>query len=181
MDAKTTIASIRAALNDLVRNGQEFVSVSALLEYLTTLDKDAQVDPEIRKLSHESSLAKYRADHETNLEMFKSVIEAGRTAVASCILINGGATVALLAYLGNFLSKNPDASAPSALTLALVVFAVGVLLGAVASGMRYFTQYCYGSDWNVAGSILNVVTIIVGLSTYVMFGIGVWNSYVAFS
>ncbi len=181
MDTKETIATIRAALNEVQKNGQELVSVPALLEYLSNLEARAPEGTELRKLSHESNLAQYRAEHESNLEMFRSVIEAGRTALNSCILINGGATVALLAYLGNLLSKNPEAVAPPALVLGLIDFAVAVLLSGVATGLRYLSQATFSGGHERTGWSFTAASTAFALAAYVLFGIGIWNAYVAFS
>jgi hypothetical protein len=181
VDTKETIAKIRAALNEVQKNGQELVSVPALLEYLSNLEANAPEAAELRKLQHESNLAQYRAEHESSLEMFRSVIESGRTALTSCILVNGGATVALLAYLGNLLSKNPDATAPKPLVLGLINFAVAVLLGALATGLRYLSQATYNGGHDLAGLSFTVASAVFVAAAYVLFGIGVWNAYVAFT
>jgi hypothetical protein len=41
VDTKETIATIRAALNEVQKNGQELVSVPALLEYLSNIEARA--------------------------------------------------------------------------------------------------------------------------------------------
>ena len=57
------------------------------------------------KAQHKNQLAQYNAERAAELsfdiEMFKSVIIAGQAALKSAILINGGATVALLAFIGS--------------------------------------------------------------------------------
>lgn len=180
MNARQTIAAIRAALNQVQDSGQKFVSVEAMLEYLANLDGSVPVESEVRKLEHESNLAQHRAIHESDLEMFRSVIEAGRTALSSCILINGGATVALLAYLGNLLAKNPTVVAPRPLVYALVGFAVAVLCATVASGVRYLSQASFSKSWQQAGHVCNIISILLVVAAYFLFALGVFNAYVAF-
>lgn len=181
MDTKETIATIRAALNEVQKNGQELVSVPALLEYLSKLEAHAPEGVELRKLQHESNLAQYRAERESDLEMFRSVIESGKTALNSCILINGGATVALLAYLGSFLSQNPEAMAPNALVLGLIDFAVAVLLAGVATGLRYLSQSTFSRGYEKTGWSFTAASAALVFAAYALFGIGVWNAYVAFT
>jgi len=181
MEKEITISSIRNALQDLRAKDQEFVSIDALLEYLDNLEKESPSSTEFEKLLHESRLAHYRATHETQLEMFKSVIEAGRTALNSCILVNGGATVALLAYLGNFLSKNPGAAPSPYLVKGLGLFAAAVLCAAVATGFRYLSQFVYSQDWDKTGTGFNIATVVLAAIAYVLFGFGSYAAYQAFT
>lgn len=181
MDSKVVISNIRGILTKLRKTGQEFVSIDAFFEYLSNLESAMPDSEELRKLQHDSNLAHYRAVHETNLEMFKSVIEAGRTALTSCILVNSGATVALLAYLGNYLSKNPTAEPSQELVLGLVLFATAVLLGAVAAGVRYLSQASYFNDRHCTGTGLNIFSIVLVVGAYVLFGFGIYEAYQAFS
>jgi hypothetical protein len=51
-----------------------------------------------------SDLAGYAAQIAANLELFKSVISTANIAIKSLITINGGAAVALLAFVGHLLS-----------------------------------------------------------------------------
>jgi hypothetical protein len=75
------------------------------------------------------------------LELFRSVITAGSSALRSATLINGGAAVALLAFLGSPNAKNQQA----AFALSLAIFAFGVFAASAAEGLRYLTQKM-GSD-----------------------------------
>lgn len=180
MDAKDAISYIRDALDEVAQTGQKFVSISAFREYLNSLEEAVPESPETQKLRHESSLAHYRAIHETNLEMFKSVLESGRTALTSCNLINGGAAVALLAYIGNMLAKNPKTELDFSLGLGLVSFTSGVLLGGIATGTRYLSQASWSNDWNRCGLSFNIASIVLVLAAYVAFSSGVFFAYSAF-
>jgi hypothetical protein len=181
MDTNELIRDIRASLDEVQKGGQKFVSIEALIGYLSTLGGSATVSADARKLQHDSALAKYRADHESSLEMFRAVLESAKTALTSCILVNGGATVALLAYVGNLLSNNPRAVAPHALVLALVEFAFAVLLSAFATGLRYIGQAAFAKGQERVGNNMIVATTLLVVAAYVLFGFGVWNAYVAFS
>lgn len=181
MDANQTIASIRQALNDVQQNGQDFVSTEAMLEFIARLELNASDASEVTKLQHASNLAQHRAIHESNLEMFKSVLEAGRTALTSCILVNGGAAVALLAYIGNLLSKNPDAVAPASIVAGLICFSTAVLFGALATGVRYLSQACFAKRWLKSGNGFNILSILLVLGAYILFACGIVGAYRAFA
>lgn len=76
-----------------------------------------------------------------DLEVFKSVYEYGRLALNSAILVNGGASVAMLALLGSLVEAKAQFHA--ALLWALLCFAIGVFAGGVATGCTYLSQYHY--------------------------------------
>ena len=58
------------------------------------------------------------------------------------MLINGGAAVALLAFLGNLITNNSGAAVPS-FANAMQAFVLGVFLAAVAYALTYLSQICY--------------------------------------
>lgn len=91
----------------------------------------------------------YQHQHEVNRAMFDSTLEAGGQTLKSLFLLNGGATVAILTFLGNIPEKSPLMG--SSLFLATsgetaVNFAYGTAAAVSAMGIRYFTQYLYTSS-----------------------------------
>ena len=179
MDAKDAIAHIRKALDEVLASGQQFVHVPTLLQFLFEVERDAPIASETRKLQHESNLTAYRAQHEASLEMFRSVLAAGKAALTASILVNGGASVALLAFLGNSWKANIGQPA-QALVFAMVLFAAGVLAGAIASGLTYVTQFCYSREWARSGVGFHIGTIILVAISYVLFACGIVTAYHAF-
>ena len=181
MDTKIAIELIRNALNGVSKSGVQFVQISALLTYLSDLERNAPLATEAVKFQHESNLAFYKSQQEADLEMFRSVVGAGKTAVTICILVNGGAAVALLTLIGNMYAKSQDVLLikPSML-IALVVFSAAVLSAAVASGTSYLTQYCFHHKWQRSGFGFQTASILLIIMSYVLFGIGVVAAYHAF-
>lgn len=115
--------------------------------------------------------------------MLRSVVESGKTALTTSILVNGGATVALLAFLGNLISKSPSQLLPmqTLLVASLMSFAAGVLAGAVATGTTYVTNYCYTAAWRPWGIGFHVLTVVLVAGAYVAFLGGVVAAYHAFT
>jgi hypothetical protein len=74
------------------------------------------------------------------VETFKGLINLSIEALKALLLINGGAAVAILAYLGNLASRPSVARLPDVKN-ALVCFAGGVFATALAFIVAYFTQY----------------------------------------
>lgn len=71
------------------------------------------------------------------LETYKSLMVYGNNAVKFVLLVNGGATIALLTFLGDFL-KNGNVSIGMGWPLAC--FLLGIVVGGVANLTAYLTQ-----------------------------------------
>ncbi len=83
---------------------------------------------------------------EPALEMFRTVVEYGRDALKAAMLINGGAAVAVLAFIGNIWTIEGSDDAVRSLACAVAMFGFGVLFAAVSSAFTYITQYFYNMD-----------------------------------
>jgi predicted alpha/beta hydrolase family esterase len=106
-----------------------------------------------------------------NVEMLKAVFQFGGAALKSAILINGGAAVALLAFMGAIFVGKPDVS--KELTCPLMTFTFGVLSAAIASGTSYFAQYYYSSKNDSAGNFWRGTVIIFVFFSYILFAAGI--------
>lgn len=140
-------------------NGTEAINADKMLGYLSILKESAEVQLDVVKdaarYEHERNLEHYKANNQIKisnldvlsrggLNMANSIIEAGLSALKSVILINGGAAIALLAFLGNAWDKGIQANGVLALIASLSLFSKGVFAGAVGMGFRYFSQAFYG-------------------------------------
>src|SRR6266511_1626140 len=90
---------------------------------------------------------KANIDHESKhrLELLKSVVAAGESSLKMLLLINGGAAVALLAFLGNVLTKDKlpagvTAAVPK-FTTGLLRYATGVAIVGVAAVLRFLALW----------------------------------------
>jgi hypothetical protein len=181
MDLREAIAKIRVALVQVQTSGQQVVAIPALLDFLRAVEQEAPLDSEIRKLEHESNLAYYRAQREHAIEMLRGVVESAKIALTTSILVNGGATVALLAFLGNLLVKSAGPVPMQApLVVAIMFFSGGVLVAAMATGSTYVTNYCYMQDWKRSGIGFHVFTVALVIGAYVAFTGGLVAAYHAF-
>ena len=79
-----------------------------------------------------------KAENAIQLEMTNATCVAGQGALKTTIIMNGGASVALLAFIGNTWIHKGDGVAM--LSIALFLFAVGVLSGCAATGVTYLAQ-----------------------------------------
>lgn len=207
--------------NDLLevkKQGEQAVDIDKLLAYLSTIKNSSEVQLEIEKdlarYAHERNLEHYKAkvqNHIANyetlsenlLQQFKSIIDLAQSTLKSAILINGGAAVALLTFIGNSWGKGDGQSVYPILS-GISYFAKGALSGAVASALAYFCQLCFSysgdkkvvlllenldkedpqpmpiSKVEIAAYILQAIAIIVTIVSYVLFAFGMTSTSEAF-
>ena len=77
-------------------------------------------------------------EHQHFMETYRSLITIALASLKYLSLINGGAAVALLAYLGNVASRTGPA--PS-VTGSMVAFVTGLVFCGIAFLAAYFTQF----------------------------------------
>jgi hypothetical protein len=133
----------------------------------------------------------YRAVQQHKLEVFKTVTIAGQAALKSAILINGGGSVAILAFIGNILKTDDpiNAALVHSLGVSLRMFAIGTLCAAMAAGGTYLVQFfdAIGLDskhtkiWHCVAHIFNALVIATVIYSYFRFWLGVDFAYIAFS
>jgi len=128
-------------------------------------------------------LAHYSAKTQHSIEMLKAVLEAGKSALHALLIINGGAVVALLGVMSSLVGKSDGAAFARYLSLPLLQFGIGVLLGAIGFAFRYLSQACYSESKNpddklhLAGDWLRYAAILSAIAGYVLFGFAVTNAY----
>ena len=173
---------LRAELDVLKNKGLASVTIASLDSYVATL----QAEPRSRGtdgVNVEMAKTHFEAQNAANLEMFKSVIEAGRTALNALILMNGGAAVALLAFLGNALAKEPTGGfkfGVQAINCAMLLFVLGVGCAGVSLALRYLTQLLGHGRSAKMGMRMTYAAIVVGLASLALFFAGGVRAYTAF-
>lgn len=111
------------------------------------------------------------------LEMFKATLETGQTAIKSLTLINGGACLAMLTFIGSLATKEVTTETIQLETLlpALMIFAGGVGAAGFTSASRYFSQDWYNRNDKV-GDIFKWIGIAAGLSSLLLFFVGCYSA-----
>jgi hypothetical protein len=97
-------------------------------------------NPEEAEQQLRIDLAEYEADIQRSLEALKSSNASGLEAIKASTLINGGAAVAVLAFIGHLASIHADASVIMNFARPLRLFVAGALFGVVASGVTYLVR-----------------------------------------
>jgi hypothetical protein len=119
--------------------------------------------------------------HNDWLETYKSLITLSTEGFKFCALANGGAAVAILAYLGNVAGKG--ASAPD-MRCSMAAFLSGLVLCGLAMIFAYWNQLNRlnrlakrqdpSKDWRLWVAIALVV------ASLTLFAVGSWQAVVAF-
>lgn len=140
----------------------------------------------------------------TQQENFKAMISMGQNTLKSIIMINGGATVAFIAFMNNNLSHFLSTGELSVVYVfiweALISFGVGTLLSGMGVGASYFAQGDYAAiferqipiirKWAQDGGELNlnykisiwhIVTIIFCVLAYLCTFVGIVFCAIGFS
>lgn len=170
MDAGLLIRKFREEVAGVKAMGRKTVRVVALERYLDVLEAEVSSSGEIDDGAWEA--AERAADREdwraATMARVESSGRAGQAALNTAIMINGGASVAVLAFMGSVVPLGVSAAAFAS---ALTVFCVGVFCGAAATGLVYLAEINYFSREKLAG-ILNKASIATVSASYLLFVIG---------
>jgi hypothetical protein len=178
------IRDLRMRLRQLRERGYEQISIDLLCEILLVAEESSAEEPAdpfaLAQFEARLQAANLRiqAAQAQSIEFFRSIVASGQSAIQTSILINGGAAVAILAFIGNVAKQAPAAAAD--LADAVVRFAAGVLAAALGSGITYAGQYGFGFGWQRAAVIFNVLAVVAVVAAYVLFGWGVKSAFDAF-
>jgi cation transporter-like permease len=134
----------------------------------------------------------YRAQVDFDLEELRAVNAAGQSAIKSSMLVNGGAAVALLAFIGHLATDPQTIGAVPNFAVPLTSFVVGVWLGGLSAGFTYLTAAGRSvklgdpdrkptPKWTTLSRITNYLAIVCGaLSLLVCFPTGFYFAYKSF-
>ena len=191
MSAQQLIEVHRKAVQEAEASGLTAIQTSTLHKIFDDLEKQIAAGP---GQIHPIELEKFRSDlagslayqehvHNWSLEGFRQVIALGQSTLKSMMLINGGAAVALLAFLGNLITRAGSSQTIVAFAGSMRLFVIGVFLAAVAYATTYFSQLFYDGekDWQRrTGLVFHVVTSLVGAASLAAFLWGALAAYIGF-
>jgi hypothetical protein len=141
-----------------------------------------------------------RRAHDREDGFFEQVNEAaiknGESAFRACLLINGGAAISVLAFIGSLASKDViGVPQLAAVANSLILFAFGVIAAVAGMALSYFVNYftaewarsfahIWEHPWVVPGkntgflgwlkAVLHVITVLVGVASVVFFVCGIF-------
>lgn len=169
-----------------VRTNSETLQCDNLISYLEKVIATDPGDLSQNQIEHlkaqlQIMVEREKSNHASDLEMFRTVIQSGQNAVKTALLMNGGASVALLAFIGKLTEEQQSRIPPFA--DALAIFVAGVFTIVVASGSTYLSQWFYAESetWKErTGLGFNLLSILLGLTSYGFFVWGMRTAYAAF-
>lgn len=182
MSAKLFASHLKSVIEDIKLNGNSSIYCDNLIAYLkevenTQKDDPSPVDLERYKADLTNWIAANNHAHESRLEMFRSVITSGQNSLKSSFLLNGGAAIALLAFIGHLTEiKSPQVNY---FISGLMLFCFGVLATTVASGLTYLCQWLGSSTHAMIikfAYYINIITIFIGAAAYVLFLCGLFSA-----
>ncbi len=206
MNILSFINDLRSAIGHAKANGQDSILIENLNAYLDENEKIAKNlkglseieennEREVAQRNFENEIKVAQIQSVASLELFKSVVEAGLTALKSAIIINGAAAVALLAFIGGIINTAENRASISGIGEALLIFTTGVGLAGLATGLRYINQWLFHDSFDKKitrktveikecrlekiGNYLRKLLVFIGISSFVMFFWGGWKSYTA--
>jgi hypothetical protein len=186
MEASVFAKELQLIIEQLKADGTNEIKSENLIRYLSDavkdLDSDDSINIELYKANLQKWVEEHKSAHTHSVEMFRSVITAGQNALRTSFLMNGGSSVAMLAFIGHLTTKTPEKV--HLFSTSLAIFVIGVLLSAVASGATYLGQWFYAGNktWKgKTGFILNIVAILLAISSYFVFAYGIKEAFDVFS
>lgn len=131
MDAKSFATQMKGEIQDLKDQGVAAVFIDNLIAYLDRVENVPSAEPtplevEQYKAVLAQNLQAMLQNHNSDLEMFKSVITAAQNATRAMTAINGGAAVAMLAFLGHLAAiRSPVIPAYAGCMVPFVIGTIG--------------------------------------------------------
>jgi hypothetical protein len=189
METIELIDDLRKQLKALEVQKESAVTISGLKGYLDVMEKNSTRSKEYVTRQHEGMLAEHSAKTQWGTELFKAVIESGRSALHSVIIINGGAVIALMSVMSGLVGKPSSNKLAACLAEPMLYFGLGVLAGGLGFALRYISQAFYSSDFNntntdkfkLGGDIARWLALVAAISGYILFTLGIVGVFNAFS
>lgn len=173
------ISAVAAAKNQ----GFTEIHIDNLERFIAADDGDAEHEKDRKQFLAELEIehAKISMAHQSasNVQEFLADQNTAEFAVKSSILVNGGASIALLAFLGNLATKAEGVSAYSLTSLnhSMLAFVAGVGAAGITAGLRYFSQACYTGSYAKTGLGFKVAAVALWLTSMGLFGTGGYLAY----
>lgn len=102
---------------------------------------------------HEDAKRVHQESSEFARLTFEKTIEFSVVAIRSMMLINGGAAVAMLAFLPSTWAENAPEGITEAVPKALWFFSLGTLAAASIAGIAYLSQYFFSLSFGMNKSL----------------------------
>ena len=188
MEATELIHDLREEIQAVEAQEIKSISIDGLKRYLDLAEKDIKYSNDFLQREHEGILTDRAVSTQWGTELFKAVIESGKSALNALILINGGAVIALMGVMANLVGKEEGVLLAKNLSFSLLLFGVGVFCGGFGFALRYISQAFYNADfgsshtkYEIGGDIFRWLALIISLIGFVVFITAIICSFSAFN
>lgn len=165
MTTMELIRALRLRLEELKSSGSTAVDLDSLHKCLAAAEADASEMPQVFDARDVSLMeAGFRA-HENTLK--------------SALVVNGGAAVALLAFVGNLATKATGGLSMNGFGRAMLIFAAGVLLAGVGQAVTHFLALLGLKGQSDLAGWTNLVVMFLVVAAFTAFGWGTWEAFKA--
>ena len=181
MSVKQFAAQFKTLIEDLKSKGTAAIYCDNLIAYLNEVQNSPDPEPspveiERFKADLQNWVEANKHQQDQQLEMFRSVISSGQSAIKASLILNGGAAVALLAFISHLAASRPERV--SVFAPSIVPFAFGALAIVVTAGLTYITQWLYARPKTIKlGFAANIGCILLGIISYGSFVWGLYRTY----
>ncbi|SMF96598.1 hypothetical protein SAMN02949497_4004 [Methylomagnum ishizawai] len=178
MNAKEFAQKLKQQIEVLKNDGIESIGTDNLIIYLAEyIESSADADIELQKANLQKWVEEHKFAYSERIELFKSVINSGQASLRTAFLMNGGATVALLTFIGHLSTSEKVSIKIPLLANSLTTFVFGIFIAALATGAVYLSELKFYSAHRKVGLILNKLAISLGLISYLIFMAGTCMAY----
>jgi hypothetical protein len=173
-----SISHLANKLAEIKKTNQPLVHAEQLEFELREILREADY---LQKVHSEKYRLRLEAWKETRLELARAVIGFGQTAIRSLFLINGGALIALLTFLGQLSDQRPDEAA--AFSTPMLYFSVGLISVCVVAMLAYIVQSIYEARGRFLriGKGLHIASLFFAASSLAAFTVGILDAYSIFA
>lgn len=199
---------IKNFLKHKEESGENSITIAEMETLLASEDEIIPIELKKLDLEHQRKMLMLQmaeaSIQKSQIEHFKAIISMGQNALKSIVMINGGATVAFIAFMNNnlahFLKTGELTAVYVFLWEALIAFGIGTLFAGMGIGASYFAQGSYARafeqqvptirKWAQDGGELNldfkisywhIITIGLCLVSYLCTFLGIFACAMGFS
>jgi hypothetical protein len=117
------------------------------------------------------------------LEVLKSALESARDTIKAALLINSGAAIALLAFVGHVVTKSGTEHDPLAQALlpSLLWFVWGAVAGIFAHALSYAANLFFYRGKKSSADGFRIIGVVLTIVSIILFVIGCYSAYKTFS
>ena len=106
----TTLSDLKAELVILQKKGRKFLPIEKIVQYcdIAQQDTNSTTSPKLQHQDHDHQMAIWKVEVESEAEGTRLVNDSGFQALKTLVIVAGGSSGALLAFLGSVWGQAAD-------------------------------------------------------------------------